>query len=139
LDIVHTERSGLDVERVLAGLEQQRVHAASDEPGRLHAVAGAHVVERHVPRDGDRPRRGSHGPDHERVAHRLAGQAGPRPRAPGPPPPPPGARRAAAREISHARSARPYSASTYGAQPKVLVEMQSGPPAREARCPPRTT
>jgi len=40
------------------------------------------------------------------------------------------ARRPAARVISYARSARPYSASTYGAQPNVLVDMISAPASK---------
>jgi hypothetical protein len=36
--IGHAESGGLDVQRVLAGLEQQRVHPTGDEPGRLHQV-----------------------------------------------------------------------------------------------------
>ena len=78
--LAHAERGGLDVERVLAGLEQQRVRAAGDEPGRLHAIAGAHVVERHVAGDGDRPRRGPHGADHEARRRPPRGPGGP-PRA----------------------------------------------------------
>ena len=70
----------LDVERVLAGLEHQRVHAALDERAGLTVVRVQHLVEGHAARDGDGAGAGAHGAENESRALRsgaaVRGRAG---------------------------------------------------------------
>ena len=75
--VPHTQRGRFQVQRVLLGLEQQRVHAALDQRVGLKRVGGAHVVEGHVAGDGDRAGARSHRPDDEALTSGLAGDAGP--------------------------------------------------------------
>ena len=75
--VPHTQRGRFQVQRVLLGLEQQRVHAALDQRVGLERVGGAHVVEGHVAGDGDRAGARSHRPDDEALTSGLAGDAGP--------------------------------------------------------------
>ena len=63
----------LDVERVLAGLQQQRVRTARDQPLGLGVVAVAHLVEGDTAGDRDGARAGAHGAHHE--AGTLRGRA----------------------------------------------------------------
>ena len=83
--VVDAEQRGLDVERVLLGLEEQHVGAALDQADGLLGVGAAHLVEGDVL--GDRDRLGAR-------AHRAGDEARPvgasRPRRP---PRAPGARR----------------------------------------------
>src|SRR5262249_45227217 len=68
----HAERRRLDVQRVLRGLEQQRVDAAGDERRRLQRVRQAHLVEGDVAGDADRARGRPHCADDETPAGHLA-------------------------------------------------------------------
>src|SRR5256884_585249 len=71
---------GLHVQRILLGLEQQRVHAAVDQPSRLDRIGLADLVEGHVARDRDRARPRAHGAEDEPRAGRLAWEDGRGPR-----------------------------------------------------------
>src|SRR3989442_1157418 len=78
--VADADGGGLHVQRVLLGLEQERVHAAVDQAARLDRVRLAHLVEGDVARDRDRARPRTHGTDDESCAGDLAGEAGRGPR-----------------------------------------------------------
>ena len=71
----HAQRRGFEIQRVLCRLEQQRVHAAREQAGRLDLVRVHDVIEGHVARDADRARRRAHGADDEAVTGGLAREA----------------------------------------------------------------
>ena len=75
---VEADGRRLDVERVLRGLEEKRVHAALDQRAGLCVVALEDPVEGDVGRDGDRAGPGPHRPD--RKARRAIWSSAHRPR-----------------------------------------------------------
>jgi len=56
---------GLEVQRVLAGLEEQRVHAAFDQRARLAVIRVEHLLEGDAARNRDGPGAGAHAAQHE--------------------------------------------------------------------------
>src|SRR4029453_10602667 len=72
--LAHTHGRGLDVQWVLAGLEEEGVHAPRDQAAGLGAIALAHLIERDAAGDRDRARTRPHGADDE--ARPLRGRSG---------------------------------------------------------------